>query len=411
MTRLSESTAAIPGRNLPFRTGGSPPTLIPLAPQAAAVRFLNDTRTHDHGMGLLYGPPLSGKTSTIRQLRASRPEGHAAAFLDGAGKDAATLLQEMLRQFGYDIDLRSASERLNMVRVFAMQQAANKCAPLLVVDQAHALKPDALEVLCELAVLKVGDSSALRMILAGEPRLVSIVRTEAMQPISARITGVHRLRPLTRAETAHYVHRKLISGGCRNPESVIPKRACEALHAASGGWPGVIDRLALQALNKAGRRPGARDNPAPRLILTRRGKTLKQVTLDKPRLIIGRGEYNDLCINGDFISRQHAVIFRSGSTTILVDLKSRNGTRVNGKRISSLVVINDDIISIGDHRIKLVDPAARRRTTLRAAGLDETSILKSVADMRNSVARNGDTRPMKTQAPGKLRKLLRIVGY
>jgi pSer/pThr/pTyr-binding forkhead associated (FHA) protein len=71
-----------------------------------------------------------------------------------------------------------------------------------------------------------------------------------------------------------------------------------------------------------------------------------------------------------------------------VDLKSRNGTFVNGKRITHQVLINNDIISLGDHRIKFIDPAATRRTTLRGAGWDETTITKSIKALRNVIGKN-----------------------
>ena len=73
--------------------------------------------------------------------------------------------------------------------------------------------------------------------------------------------------------------------------------------------------------------------------------------------------------------------------TLLLDLKSRNGTFVNGKRVASLVLVNDDIVSFGEHRIKFVDPTARRRMTLKSAGIDETTIAQSIGDLREVMSR------------------------
>jgi pSer/pThr/pTyr-binding forkhead associated (FHA) protein len=140
------------------------------------------------------------------------------------------------------------------------------------------------------------------------------------------------------------------------------------------------------------RRPANTGESVPHLILTCRGKTLKRVPANRSRFVIGRNEQSDLRIVHDFISRRHAIFFRQGGNTILVDLKSRNGTFVNGKRISHRVLINNDIISLGDHRIKFIDPAARRRTTLRGAGWDETTISKSIKALRNTVGKNWGAR-------------------
>lgn len=403
-------------RRQPFKTHGAPSVLVPYASQNAAIRFLNGTCRNDHGLGLFHGPPLSGKTSIIRHFRASLPKDFASAVVEGAGMRAHELLRHVLHQFGYDLDLRSTNERFNMVKVFAMQQTAHGCAPLLVVEKAHQLKPDALEALCELAALTVNGKSAVRMILVSEKPMLPIMRSKAMQPISRRMTGKFLLRPLTRQETTEYLYKKLVSGGCSDPARVIPQRVCDALHAASGGWPGVVDGLALAALAKARtcplriehipRRPGPPEAPAgvtvlrqpapraadthsavPRLILTCNGRTLKQIALEKPRLMIGRAEHNDLCIKHEFVSRQHAIFVRSRGMTLLLDLRSRNGTYVNGRRVASLVLVDNDIVSFGEHRIKFVDPTAKRRMTLKSAGIDETTISKSIGDLRTVMKR------------------------
>jgi type II secretory pathway predicted ATPase ExeA len=410
-------------RRQPFRTDGTTSIVVPYASQAAAARFLSDTRSDDHGLGLFHGPPLSGKTSIIRQFTASLPGDYAVAVVDGAGVEANALLQNVLKQFGYDVGLHSATERFNMVKVFAMQQAANDCAPLLIIENAHALSPIAFDILCELAELEVNGKSALRIILASDRPMLPIVRAPAMQSISKRITGEFLLRPLTRTETTNYVYKKLISGGCGNPKRVLPPDVCDRLHAVSGGWPGMIDRLTRLALSKAEccpvrvehipqqprpartptgvatlkqpsskRGPARSGNSVPQLILTCRGKTLKRMAADRSRLMIGRNEHSDLRIVDDFISRHHATLLRKGGATIVVDLKSRNGTFVNGKRISRQVLINDDIISLGDHRIKFIDPAARRRTTLGGAGWDETTIAKSIRALRNVIGKNWSAR-------------------
>lgn len=395
-------------RRQPFQAHGAPSILVPYTSQKAAIRFLNEVWCNDRGLGLFHGPPLSGKTSIIRQFAGLLPDDYAVAVVDGAGMEAAALLQEALIQFGYDLGLDSTAECFSMVRVFALQQTASGQPPLLVIENAHAMSPVLLEMLCELAELDVGGRSALRIVLASDRSMLPIIRAPAMESISARVAGTFLLQPLTQQETGNYVYRKLVSAGCRNPRGVIPPVVCDRLHTASGGWPGMIDRLALLALSKAEHCPLRVDHipgrPAttrrtaestvsiPHLILTCRRKTLKRMKLDRPRLMIGRNELCDLRIDRDCISRHHAVIFRKGSATVIVDLKSRNGTFLNGKRISRQVLVNNDIVSLDDHRIKFVDPSATRRTTLQGAGWDDSTIAESIREFRNVLAKQSRRR-------------------
>jgi len=398
----------------PFQTHGKPLVFVPYAAQKAAVKFLIDTHTNEHGPGLFRGPPLSGKTTIVQQFADSLPEDCAVAVVDGASMNTTALMQAALSQFGYNLGLNSENELINMVKVFTMQQAANAHAPLLIIENTHKLNPGVLHALCELAELKVHAKAALRLVLSSDHSILPILRAPAMMPVCERLTGEFRLGTLTQNETRNYLHSKLRSGGCSKPEGVLPGDVCDALHSASGGWPGIVDRLALDALTKAKRCPlrtnhlgrhavprndakgrakarplplkskaDSKRNRPPKIILTHQGETLLQVALDQPRLLIGRSEHNDLRIDADLISRNHALLIRSGNTTFIMDLNSKNGTYVNSRRISNQVVIDKDIISIGDHRIKFIDPGARERVALQGSGFDETVIARSLEDVRN----------------------------
>ena len=123
------------------------------------------------------------------------------------------------------------------------------------------------------------------------------------------------------------------------------------------------------------------------MILTCRGSTLQRIGLDKSRLLIGRNELCDIHIVHEWISRQHAILVRNEKSTVIVDLNSHNGVYVNGKRVKSHVLINNDIVSLGDHRLKFVDPSATRRTSLRGAGWDDTTLAESIKDFRKQMLR------------------------
>ena len=390
-------------RKQPFRTQGKPLVLVPYAAQKIAMQFLDETRNNKCGLGLFHGPPLSGKTTIVQQFASSLPSDHAVAIVDGARTDPAKLLKEILGQYGYDHGFNSASERFNMLRVVALQQAAIGQAPVLVIENVHKMSPVLLETLCELAEMSFDGTIALRIILSSDRPMLPIIKAPAMRSIETRLTGKFLLKPLTRTETAAYAHMKLKSGGCSDPSAVMPAAVCDRLHSASGGWPGVIDRLAMMALAKAEhipllvehipkktpnkQKPPNVIEPTPQLILTFKQETLKKIRLDKRCLLIGRNALCDIEIAHEWISRQHAILIRNESSTVIVDLKSRNGICVNGKPVKNHVLINNDIISLGDHHLKFVDPSATRRTTLRGAGWDDTTLAESIKDFRKGLLR------------------------
>ena len=63
--------------------------------------------------------------------------------------------------------------------------------------------------------------------------------------------------------------------------------------------------------------------------------------------VLGRGEKCDVRLFGDAISRQHARIEVTGDQIIVEDLGSRNGTFINGRRITREALVDGDKLQIG----------------------------------------------------------------
>lgn len=70
-------------------------------------------------------------------------------------------------------------------------------------------------------------------------------------------------------------------------------------------------------------------------------------------ITIGRSKSNDVVFSDMSVSRQHAQISRSDyGTYTITDCNSRNGTYVNGQRITGTVTLKEnDFVRIGDNTI------------------------------------------------------------
>jgi pSer/pThr/pTyr-binding forkhead associated (FHA) protein len=81
-----------------------------------------------------------------------------------------------------------------------------------------------------------------------------------------------------------------------------------------------------------------------KLVLKFHGVLIKEYSLDKPCLTIGRKDDNDICIDHMAVSGHHARIDKDtteGSYTV-TDLNSTNGTFVNGKKMTTAVLKPND---------------------------------------------------------------------
>jgi len=76
--------------------------------------------------------------------------------------------------------------------------------------------------------------------------------------------------------------------------------------------------------------------------------TLLKFNLEQEETTIGRAVDNTIRINKNGVSRNHARIILKGNTPVIVDLDSKNGTRVNGLRIKEKILHDGDEIILGD---------------------------------------------------------------
>ena len=78
------------------------------------------------------------------------------------------------------------------------------------------------------------------------------------------------------------------------------------------------------------------------------------------RVVIGRGPDSDFVIDERTVSRRHATLRRVENGWLVEDLGSRNGTRVNGKRIVRRAqVAPGDVLGFGAATARF-DPDERR---------------------------------------------------
>jgi uncharacterized protein (TIGR02996 family) len=83
--------------------------------------------------------------------------------------------------------------------------------------------------------------------------------------------------------------------------------------------------------------------------VTEKGGTTRTLELAETEVTIGRASENQIVLPRGNVSKRHARIVLKDGRIIIVDLKSTNGTFVNGRKITSpLVVREDDKIYVCD---------------------------------------------------------------
>ncbi len=95
-----------------------------------------------------------------------------------------------------------------------------------------------------------------------------------------------------------------------------------------------------------------------RLICVEGMKTGLTLRIKSGEVSLGRGVLNDLVIAHDSVSRKHATFEVDDEQTTLHDLESKNGTFVNGRRITSINLKAGDLVKFGEVSFTFEDDKA-----------------------------------------------------
>lgn len=93
---------------------------------------------------------------------------------------------------------------------------------------------------------------------------------------------------------------------------------------------------------------------------------------------IGRDVTNAVALESGFVSKNHAILQYVDGEFVLEDLRSANGTRVNGAAIETATVAPGDELEIGDQRLAFVDRSAAHSVAV-SKGLGKTGRLALAA--------------------------------
>jgi hypothetical protein len=110
-----------------------------------------------------------------------------------------------------------------------------------------------------------------------------------------------------------------------------------------------------------------------KLILSMDGLVLKEITLNKERMTIGRKASNDVQIDNLAISGEHAAVVTILNDSFLEDLNSTNGTLVNGQPAKKHFLKNGDLIELGKYKLKYV---AEQVQHVEATDFEKTMVLR-----------------------------------
>ena len=114
----------------------------------------------------------------------------------------------------------------------------------------------------------------------------------------------------------------------------------------------------------------------PKLTLKFKDTKISDFLLEEGRNItIGRRENNDIVIENLAVSGMHAKVDSIDKGYLLTDLKSKNGTFVNGQLVATHWLGHGDTVSIGKHTLVFAYAEGEERTSVGKGGMDKTMVM------------------------------------
>jgi general secretion pathway protein A len=209
-----------------------------------SIRYGIESRA---GFIVVTGEIGAGKTTLLQTVLQRLDDRTVIARVVNTMLEPRELLDAIALDFGLTDVAKSKPVLLRDLGLFLVEQRRHGRRPLLVIDEAQNLSPQALEEVRLLSNLETEKSKLLQILLAGQPNLRDKIASPELEQFRQRIAVSYHLRPLADGETEAYINFRLKHASLGEPLR-FPSDACSLIHEVTGGVPRVIDVLCDAAL-------------------------------------------------------------------------------------------------------------------------------------------------------------------
>ena len=368
---------------IPFTEIAPPKTVTPVMDVNAIVREVNLEITAS-GLSVISGDDEESKASIIQHTVEGLDSNVPVARFRKAPERPCQFLAQVLEKFGFEPFQSALPQYRNVLAAFLSHTSQTNEVAVILIEQTEKVSD---EVLNEIARFMRNQSlrSGIHVIFVGQPGSEKRVQ-EAFVNLNCRSFALARTKSVNVADyvfgylnAAGLPGRKLFTppairfiADLSKGDTAVINRICQsALEAAAAAGFKKINKHVLEEATRSFEPPAgdASDKPVMKvvrpvselfskqrrhssLIMTRNGKRISRFELTRPRLLMGRHKSNDIYIPRPGISLFHAVLVTEGRDVYLFDLRSTNGTTINGQEVSKRKLVEGDVIWFGALSLK-----------------------------------------------------------
>jgi len=420
----------------PFVADAARPVFASHSMRYAALKLEDLINKKIHCL-FLSGPAGVGKGTLVRK-RFAQLRNISLTWIDPSCETHEELLQKLLADIGPGAIEGGPDELRHILEVFLRHQAAHGRFCYVVADAIERVSAPVLRELERLAQLRLRNRPIISFLALtrNEDLVANLIPQYEGGPL-ARVAH-QRLSGFTLDETRAYVRTCLRGAGCDWAAELMPDDVIIDIQAFTQGVVGDINALCCAALDAVAARstggnrqprvtrallkeiameinlrydasawmqpaeetlspvavhlsdPGALRIEAARLIVSSGKSILAEVTLDRPRMVLGRDDSCDISLDSRYVSRFQNLFMETADGWLLIDLSSTNGCFVNGRRIREHRLRDGDLIAIGQHQMRFAGPTGVQLDTPQSAASDSTGD-STLLEVQTPALRSGTT--------------------
>ena len=225
----------------PFSILPDPDFLYWAGPHSMAFSMLEYGMMNRAGFTVITGEIGSGKTTLLRHLLRQLPSDVTVGLVSNTQNDRGDLLHWLMASLGQEFEGQSYVALYKRFEVFLHQQQAHNLRTVLILDEAQNLGARALEELRMMSNLNGDKDERLQIILVGQPELKALLSRPDLVQFAQRVSSDFHLTSLPKQDVAAYIDHRLAVAGAGH--LIFSDEACDAIAAASGGIPRLINVL------------------------------------------------------------------------------------------------------------------------------------------------------------------------
>jgi type II secretory pathway predicted ATPase ExeA len=201
----------------------------------------------ERSIGVITGEVGAGKTVSVRAVLAGLdPSRHTIIYLPNPMIGTRGICEEILAVFGQRPSHLASRLFTQVSKALLAEREERGRTPVLVLDEAHLLAYEQLEMIRMLGNTAMDQDSPLACLLVGQPTLRRTMKLAVLAALEQRTSLRYTMPGMTQSETASYISHHVNLAG--RADQLFTEDAMNLIHTTGRGYPRAVNNLALQSL-------------------------------------------------------------------------------------------------------------------------------------------------------------------